>query len=469
MKKYLFILSLVGTALFTACSTADDLVADIPSTGLTEEEKAIIVEAGLDSDVPITLGNVVSRKSGMTRTSIESDAHDLFETPFDENYPNPAAGKSQYLGVFCLAMGKQDGAPSSAVATDNIKWNTHVYTNWLNNKPARVLKHAASTVSPIDGGYGENYSYIQFMKDDYTDTQVYYYPFGNWYYYDFFAYYPKQDDANVSIGYSYVDVDITIDGSQDVIWAHAAGGTSIPDPVTSNAVNSYSAKYMRLSKEDLDHNGRPDHTEFEVVPGLAFDHKLTQFVFSVQPHDTDAPELYAKGFRLTELSLKNVYDELQLSVASKGGSITAGTLTIKPGSSHVTDIPAWDASDDSNPFSTHIVVANADDDTSPKDVGYAIVPPSALISGKTHNQYLVSIGMEQKDETGKYPGDDGYSGSDVPDTVISLTEPEGGFLAGHKYNITLVIYTPTQIQATATLEDWVSPNDSDHNQTISVD
>lgn len=446
MKKYLFILGLVGTVLFTACSTADDLITDVPSTGLTEEEKAMIVEAGLDSDVPIALGSVGSSRA-MTRMPIASDVGtNMFEI---------TGADGRYLGVFCLAMGKQNGAPSFAVATDDIKWNTHDYTKWLNNKPARVLKHVASTASPIDGGYGENYSYIQFMKDDYSATKVYYYPFGNWYYYDFFAYYPKQDDANVSIGYSYIDVDITIDGSQDVIWAHAAGGSSITDPVTSNAVKSYSAKYMRLSKEDLDHNGTPDHTEFEVVPGLAFDHKLTQFVFSVKPHDTDAEELSNKGFQLTGLSLKNVYDELQLCVASKVGSITAGTLSVKAGSSHVTDITARKATDDTSPFP--ITVANDAGDTSTKDVGYVIVPPSALISGKTHNEYLVSLEMSQS------------SGDNVPNTVVTLTEPAGGFLAGHKYKITLEIYSPTHIQATATLVDWVSPNDTDHNQTIPVE
>ena len=31
MKKYLFILGLVGTALFTACSSADDLTEEKPN------------------------------------------------------------------------------------------------------------------------------------------------------------------------------------------------------------------------------------------------------------------------------------------------------------------------------------------------------------------------------------------------------------------------------------------------------
>lgn len=470
MKKYLFILGLVGTALFTACSSADDLVADVPSQGLTEEEKAMIVEAGMDSDVPITLGSVGSRKSGMTRTSIENDANDLFETP---------AG--QYLGVFCLAKGKQVGAPS--FLGDDVKWSaayatSYPYANWLDsgNVPAIVSKHTASTASPIDGGYAVNYSYVQFMKNiDSTPTaKYYYYPFGNWYYYDFYAYYPRQDDANVAMNAESCTVRIEIDGSQDVIWGKAIGEDNLhnrlyaledPSDPNSTKVYAYSSKYLRLKKE-------AGSDEYNVVPGLEFEHKLTQFVFSVKPHDAShAAKLDAKGFRIKALKLKNVYKKIQLVVASKDNNVTAGELSIYDTSSTgVVDITARATADDSDPFP--ILVANGASDTSTKEVGYAIVPYSALISGKTHNQYLVSLEMEQKDDAGNYPGDD------VPDTVITLTEPNvdvdgdgnpDGFAAGHKYNITLDVYSPTQIQATATLADWESPNDTDHNQTIPVD
>ncbi len=414
----------------------------------------MIVEAGLDSDVPITLGSVGSRKSGKTRTSIESDANSLFETP---------AG--QYLGVFCLAKGKQVGAPS--FIGDDVKWSaayatSFPYANWLDNGnvPAIVSKHTASTASPIDGGYAVNYSYVQFMKNiDSTPTaKYYYYPFGNWYYYDFYAYYPRQDDANVAMNAESCTVRIEIDGSQDVIWGKAIGEDNshnrlyATDPATSTNVYAYSSKYLRLKKE-------AGSDEYNVVPGLEFEHKLTQFVFSVKPHDAShAAKLDAKGFRIKALKLKNVYKKIQLVVASKDNNVTAGELSIYDTSSTgVVDITARATADDSDPFP--ILVANDASDTFTKPVGYAIVPGSALISGKTHNQYLVSLEMEQKDDAGNYPGDD------VPDTVITLTAPAGGFLAGHKYSITLDVYSPTQIQATATLVDW-----TDEAETIiSVD
>ena len=166
MKKYLFIFGLVGTALFTACSTSDELAADIPipSPGLTEEEKALIVEAGKDSDVPITLGSVANSRA-TTRTPIDSDdGTDLFEI---------TGSNDQYLGVFCLAQGKQAGAPSLVPDNANILWNSSEYAKWLDNVPAIVLKHNAGDASPITGGDAQNYSYVQFMKDDLSDTKVY--------------------------------------------------------------------------------------------------------------------------------------------------------------------------------------------------------------------------------------------------------------------------------------------------------
>jgi len=455
MKKYLFIFGLVGTALFTACSSADDLVADIPSQGLSEEEKAMIIEAGQDSDVPITLGTVANSRA-MTRTPIEPETGTtLFTTP-----------ANQYLGVFCLAQGKQAGAPSIVPDDGNILWNSSDYAMWLNNIPAKVLKHNAGDASPITGGDAQNYSYVQFMKDDFSGTKFYYYPFGNWYYYDFYAYYPRQASGNVWVGQGRVVVSYTITGKEDIIWARAIGGTSVTDPVTSNSVKSYSAKYMRLSKEDLDRNGSPDHTEFEVVPGLAFDHKLTQFVFSVKPHFKDRVELNTKGYRVTKMEVIDVYNQLELYAADKTGG-DHGALKIKNLST--TDsilVRNTDGSADLDDTPDSVIVATNGDAAATdvagittKEIGYALLPTSDMLTAAGYtNQYMVSIEMDQKDEAGRYPEDDGYSGNDVPNTVVTLPLPTGGkYEAGKKYNITLEIYSPTNIQATATLAGWGDP------------
>jgi hypothetical protein len=79
------------------------------------------------------------------------------------------------------------------------------------------------------------------------------------------------------------------------------------------------------------------------------------------------------------------------------------------------------------------------------------------------NQYMVNIEMEQKDDEGNYPGDE------VPNTVITLPLPTNGFEAGKKYNITLEIYSPTNIQAKATLAGWVDGYANPEDGVIPVD
>ena len=460
MNKYLFIIGFAGMALFSACSTSDELAADIPipSPGLTEEEKALIVEAGKDSDVPITLGSVANSRA-MTRTPIEPEiGTTLFTTP-----------ANQYLGVFCLAQGKQAGAPSLVPNDANILWNSSEYAKWLDNVPAKVLKHTAGDASPITGGDAQNYSYVQFMKDDLSDTKVYYYPFGNWYYYDFFAYYPRKVGGDVWVGQGRVTVNYTITGKEDIIWARAAGGTSITDPVTDNAVNSYSAKYIRLKKEEV-----PGRTDYAVVPGLSFNHKLAQLVFSVKPHFEDSLQLKGKGYRVTKLEVIDVYNQLELWVADKTGG-DHGALKIKPLST-IDDIQVRKTDGtDATPGTIDVVSDNVlgipdAEHITPKEVGYALLPTSEMLTAAGYtNQYMVSIEMEQKDEAGKYPGDDGYSGNPVPNTVVTLPLPTNGFEAGKKYNITLEIYSPTNIQATATLAGWEDGYANPEDGVIPVD
>ena len=360
----------------------------------------LVVEAGMDSDIPITLGSVGGRSSGMTRTPIVS-TDNLFET------------QDGYLGVFCMAMGKQEDAPTIKnvipASGDDIHWNTHIYSKWMDNVPAKVTTDGStSAVTFLD-------------PDNMPNEKECYYPFGNWYYYDFFAYYPKQNDANVATGWSYVDVNMTIDGRQDIIWGKASGeGLSVSD--AGKTVKAFSAKYFRLAGTGT-------------VPSFAYEHKLAQLVFYVKAHDDAvANTLNTNGYEVKDLKVADVYDQLLLTVASKVSSITAGTLTIKPGSSHVTDITVRNAADDSSPFPK--VIANTASDTGEKLIGYAMVPPSVLITSKTYNQYKVKLKVEDGSSHSYYDP----AAANVDENGYRIIELTGTFLAGHKYEIVLEIY-----------------------------
>lgn len=384
MNKYLFILGLVGAVVLTACSS-DDLTPVLSP----EEEKALVVEAGMDSDIPITLGSVGGRSSGMTRTPIESDANDLFETP-----------SSQYLGVSCLARGKQVDAPS--YIGDDVRWSaayatSYPYANWMTNKPAIV----------------KNDGTIEFRKEeDLSAEKIWYYPFGNWYQYDFYAYYPRQ--ASVSTIAKSSSVIINIDGRQDIIWGKASSDDEVTDLVTNTNVKAYCSKYLRLTGN---------------VPQFAFEHKLTQFVFYVKPHSGSVTQLQTNGIKVTDMKMKEVYKKLKLIIASKDGNLTEGNISEL---SEYGDVKLWNGDTDAFSGGAKPVVSASynplDESTHKTYIGYAMVPPSALITGKGHSQFKVYILL--KDNT------------DAPYKEITkvLVPPASGYLAGHKYEIVLDIY-----------------------------
>ena len=425
MKKYLFILGLVGTALLTACSTADDLVADIPSTDLTEEEKAMIVEAGLDSDVPITLGSAGSSRA-TTRSSLKSTE---FQIPDGR------------LSVYCLATDIQAGAPNiSAIpgSKEDIKWDGSVtFADWLVNQPAIVSYYNGIGDSPIAGGNSSAYSYIQFWKDGAVKGR--YYPFGNWYSYDFFAYYPRVGNSDTS--YSGTGkacfAKLAFDGKADVIWAQASGaGETAQESSTSPIVKAYSSKYIRLKKAES--------SEINIVPEFEFKHLLSQFVFTIKPHPGDEKELHEKGFAVSGFKFTEIPTRMQLVVASKEDSHINGDFedleTPETG-----NIKVWTVGTDVDPFagSSTILVAETEDDQTPKDVGYAMVPPSKTINGTALvDEHTVTLEMKQT------------SGDAVPNTVVTLPPPAGGFLPGKIYHVEIEIFNPTIIQAKATLVGW---------------
>ena len=315
MNKYLFILGLVGTALLSACSS-DDL-----TTGFSpEEERALVFEASQDSDVPISLGVGMGRAT--TRTPIDTEDN-LFETP-----------EGKYFGVFCLATGKQEGAPSSISA--DIDWKTHALATWLNNVPARIVKR-------ID------YNEVQFMTnlEGIPEQEQYYYPFGNWYHYNFYAYYPRITDAEaISVGSNSVIVNYEIDGRQDIIW----GKTTDPE-------NVYCAKYCREHPAE--------------TPQFEFEHKLAKL------------EVYVKGnsnFVVTSATISGVYTNLTLCVASNtSGENPTGNLTIKenttPGELALSKVDTGVDVDPFNGGTTTIAVTAAEE----KYIGYIMIPPTALL------------------------------------------------------------------------------------------
>ena len=424
MKKYLFILGIVGTALFTACSTADDLVAEKPiETPPVEEPKetAIIVEASQDSEEPITLG--IGQSRGYTRKPIDptsvSGGYGIFSTETDEG---------RYLGVFCLATDYQD---------ENY---TPIENNWTDDDTGLLVRMNNVPAKVVNGD-------ITFMNSDASATQKYYYPMGNWMKYNFYAYYPRRatPDASLQItNNTVVEKNYEIDGSQDIIW-----GIADPDHAISiSGVKPYCAKYFRLAKDAV----YPSTDISDYLPQLKFEHKLVQFRFFVQA--ADAATVNA-GMKITNMFINNAISKLKLIVAdkrvgsaNKNGDLRRGEdsdyrkkLNIKyvnPTNKTVfTNADRFDTDGNGaldTPYSINETGINVNTAT---PVGY-IMLPAPTISGLSE-KYLLCLN---------------YSMNDLQQPEVMQVELEGTFEAGSIYNVLVTVKSPEEISAKAILQEW---------------
>ena len=421
MNKYLFIIGLVGTALFTACSTADDLISEktIETPPVEEpKETALIVEAGQNSEVPITLG--VGSSRGVTRKPIESGVGDIFSTE-----------EGKYLGVFCLATGTQSNVaniPSEISANKWVKDDATGLLVRLSNVPAKVEDGDVKFVAPANT----------------SNPKHYYYPMINWMTYNFYAYYPRENDSNIKFttgGSGALVRYITINGSQDVIWGKAHPETAVPVSDTEiDDADPYCAKYTRLKKAE---GAAID----DYYPKLEFKHLLAQFKFSVEPENAAAWTAISGmgGMAITDMYISNAISNLQLIVANKVKPETEGTLSKKDDTTEKLYIKA--NGKDYNLFSSTTplesqVSSIAIEESQVSVPGYIMLPPSGVGTEDYELCLNYSIGGEKQKEPMR----------------VKMTLA-GGFAKGQVYNISVKVRSPQEIFATATLTSWGSPID----------
>ena len=465
MKKYLFILGMAGISLFTACSTAEDV-----ETGPTAEEiNRMIIEAGMDSDVPIRLSMAPPQNiSAVTRAPLESGSDKTFETVT----PN-------CLGVFLLAQKTQvdPNTTIGPVASSSIKWDgTTTYANILWNVPAMAAKS--------DNWYGDDvsdYTDIKFLASapatpstPYGDAQVHYYLYGNWYNYYFYTYYPYQSTGvSCSSDGKTVKVSYTLNGSQDII-----SGIAVPPAAKLN--DGFNAKYFRALKKDNEDNGTGEYKiPFADRANLQLDHKLTQLRFWVKT-DRDY-ENVGDRLRVKSIALKDVPVNWDLIVANKvadaNGDVTTGllegsttgSLTLR--TTGVADIPlramTVDTSNNTD-VDNYMRTVTASSDVVKVDgqeanyipltanyqlAGYAMVPTTAMLAGANLDQLL------HFEMTADWTHNSVTQNLTISPQLVNL--PTVGtntvpFEAGKAYNIILTLPLPEETRVTAELDQWTT-------------
>ena len=451
MKKYLFILGLVGTALFTACSTSDDLTAEKPPvTPVVDQadEAAMIREAGQNSDVSISLG--VGSSRGFTRSPLVPGEGGAFST--EDN---------RYLGVFCLSTGIQSGVDASTLPT-NVQKN-----NWKDDDTG-LLVRMKNVAAKVDNGE------VTFLEGDGADPSLVkhcYYPMGNWMKYNFYAYYPRQNETVEFVGldrptiefskvgtyYYLLEKYFEIDGTQDIIWGKADPTEATAVYPAANAAEPYSARYFRLKTEEV---GAGSIVNF--YPKLKFEqHKLVQFRFFVKAINSAV----ANAVTINNIYIPNALGYLSLVIANQDrepvDSMKEGTIKVfgKKNVKKKLNIK-W------------LTGANKDKDRFDKDGNGTLEDPINPIPTTLENYndpigYLMlaspTIG-ESRDPNFKYSlfldfSSDRTSGFDSSGTLSVDLDTEGGFQEGKIYNIVVTIKSPVEIQAKATLAGWVPVED----------
>ena len=489
MKKYLFFLSALSLSLFTACSSGDDLAA-APELTQAEKDAAIIAEANQDSEVEIRLGfSSQSNSTAVTRAPLESDANGLFTTP---------TGK--YLGIYCLAQKPQkESGTTGYIAENAIDWTGAKSTlQYLmeRNQPAKVaIKQTGEYLGNVL--LAQDVSEVQFLEVDNGNVTnngiIYYYPYGNWFNYYFYGYYPRQSGNAVHEEATKVTVDFTIDGTDDIIYAKAVPTTSTTGANPESDVDrGFNAKYLRSKQE----NGANHLVD---LPGLTMKHKLTQLRFWVKcSSGTYQSYGYGTGendkkFQVQAMVMKDVPDGWTLTVAERNTLANEGTMARKGTSTTDIDVKKMtlnndgtvnqdaDKTNNSNVFandgSVKIDIPYVPDGSQAKPtlLGYAMVPTTKMLDGEYSAQATPTapnITFELNVNGRTYTADElGSLNIEVPSGQDANTG-EWGFQAGKVYNVILNIPPPEEIHMHATLDEWVTVDvttSDPQNITLDID
>lgn len=390
-----------------------------------DNEFSVDIDINNSSEVPIKLGTYDGTTSAMTRASIES-LDEMVDT-------------GDRLGVFCLAGRKTD--VKSAQNAKAIDWTVPVYTD---DNRDYIDKYGSST----NGRYWSNLCCeMKFLDGEYritpTGEQPYYkyYPITSVYGYDFYSYYPYQNDADVHYTRDSIYVDMSLTGKDDIIYGRSEEIDTCVTKLTSDTQlqeilkkSYYSARFFRKHPQKKDNA----HIKLE--------HKLARLRFFVYPGpDHDGVKEYegTDSLYVKEIKINNVKTDLRLVVAARGSRKGRTGALYATQNSKVEDLYLFHKGggllgDVPTKISTKKINGETVPDTT--QVGDCIM----LLPGRS--VYYMSV---------KLADENGYVYPSETDIAISFkNDAKKSFEAGKTYNVYLQVSGIKEIGITAELADW---------------
>ena len=342
MKKYLFTMA-TAAMLFASCSS-DDTVTN--ENGVNDEG-LVEIKLGADSRV----GSSVT----------ESRAFASVESIEDLN-----------VGIFALDKAGLNWNGDNTMSNRPVYWN---------NLAANFSKNGTDPIY-----YANITTSIEAEK---------YYPRNTEREYNFYAYSPKADNGNVTIGSNSVKVNGTFKGEEDIIWgmSEKISGAWNPGYIETNGGN----------------------------PEIEFEHLLSWFVVNVKQGNNYAASTCA----IKELSIDHP---------------TAYTLTV----AH---------SDFDNTQNKKEAVLEFTGNASPMNFYSGTFNPTS------NQQFdnIANVFVKSKEAAEFYSLN--ITLADGSENKVALNIPNAGIEQGKKYNVNIVINGPTDIKITATLTPWDNGDD----------
>lgn len=236
-------------------------------------------------------------------------------------------------------------------------------------------------------------------------------------------------------------VDITIDGSQDIMAGKATPSAAEVGKLGDYADNFYSAYAARKG----------------VQPNITFNHLLTRFTFEVRAGSKATAGEGASGnteaVRVQGISVESLTDG-KLTVAYKGETKKAADLlTFTGDASPLTLKQRADATADHNDPLVDLVEVPltwpADADAT---VGDVIPVGEALLVAPGQTEYPLTIALAQKVKKNTTAAD--KEDMDLEQKATIKMDGTKTFEPGKSYKVTITVYGLEEIEVTATLVPW---------------
>lgn len=407
MKK-MFFFALAAAGMLTACSN-DDTLGGTGDQNVSEQQ----IRLGVASSKVQTRGT--GTVGGMTE---------------DEN-----KWAGQTLWVYMLQKGSMElgyyKTPAEAAGAA-------VGTAVFDNKEFKAPNTAANTVSGLATT---------------ADGAIAYYPVsGN---YDFWGY--RVDDAVTGTpDVKLVDdtdteveaaaatkrvVDITIDGSQDIMAGKATPSAAEVGKLGDYADNFYSAYAARKG----------------VQPNITFNHLLTRFTFEVRAGSKATAGQGASGnteaVRVQGVSVESLTNG-KLTVAYKGETKEAADLLTFTGDASPLTLKqrAAGAADNNDPLVALEEVALTWPADADATVGDVLPVGEALLVAPGQTEYPLTIALAQKVK--KNVADPDKEDMALEQKATIKMDGVKKFEPGKSYKVTITVYGLEEIEVTATLVPW---------------